>query len=185
MKRDFLKELGLEKDAIDAIMAQNGADIEHAKEVINVKVERLEAELAKVSADYKEAAQKAGDTEALTKRVEELEADQKQSLAQHSEKLKELKLSHAIETALLSEKAKNIKAARALIDIDKIKVEGDNIEGLNDQIKALKDGEDTKFLFENAAGIKGVVPGESNAPNAQASPQLSFRDAILKNISKG
>ena len=185
MKRDFLKELGLEKEAIDAIMAQNGADIEHAKEILNAKVERLESELEKVSADYKDVAQKAGDTEALTKRVAELEADQKQSLEQHTETLRELKLSHAIETALLSEKAKNIKAARALIDIDKIKIAGDTIDGLNEQIKALKDGDDTKFLFENSAGIKGVAPGESNAPNAQASPQLSFRDAILENISKG
>ena len=32
MKREFLQELGLEKDVIDKIMTQNGADINAAKQ---------------------------------------------------------------------------------------------------------------------------------------------------------
>ena len=32
MKREFLQELGLEKEAIDKIMAQNGMDINEAKQ---------------------------------------------------------------------------------------------------------------------------------------------------------
>ena len=32
MKRKFLEDLGLEKEAIDKIMAENGADIEAEKE---------------------------------------------------------------------------------------------------------------------------------------------------------
>lgn len=31
MKRDFLESLGLEKDAVDKIMAENGADLEKEK----------------------------------------------------------------------------------------------------------------------------------------------------------
>lgn len=183
MKRDFLRELGLEKEAIDSIMAQNGADIEHARDILNSKIESLENQLKDITGKYNEASKKAGDTEALTKRVQELEDSKTKSVEEHSSELKQLRLQHAIETALLSERVKNVKAASALIDIDKITVEGDKIEGLKDQIKSLKDSDDTKFLFENSAGIRGVKPGESTT-SSPASPQMSFRDAITKALGK-
>ena len=41
MKREFLTGLGLEKEAIDQIMAQNGIDIENAKkDVATLEAER-------------------------------------------------------------------------------------------------------------------------------------------------
>ena len=45
MKTDFLKELGLEKDVIDKIMAENGKDIEGYK----AQVSQLETEKANLT----------------------------------------------------------------------------------------------------------------------------------------
>ena len=47
MKREFLKELGIEAEAIEKIMAENGKDIEKAKgssEENASKVKELDAE---------------------------------------------------------------------------------------------------------------------------------------------
>lgn len=183
MKRDFLRELGLEKEAIDAIMAQNGADIEHAKDILSTKIEQLEAQLKEANLKLTDATKKSGDTEALTKRVAELEEQKNRTVEEHSKELTELRIKHALESQLMSAKVKNVKAAAALIDMDKIKLGTDGVEGISAQIKALQESEDTKFLFESSAGIKGVSPGESNT-KTNASPQLSFRDAISKALRK-
>ena len=42
MKREFLQELGLEKEAIDKIMAQNGMDINEAKKGVEAMEKELE-----------------------------------------------------------------------------------------------------------------------------------------------
>lgn len=47
MKRKFLEDLGLEKDVVDSIMAENGRDIEAAKadaKTLEAKVSTLESE---------------------------------------------------------------------------------------------------------------------------------------------
>ena len=64
MKRDFLKDLGLEKDVIDQIMAANGEDIENArkaeqkaweaeKEQLSTQISQFETQAAKRDADLK------------------------------------------------------------------------------------------------------------------------------------
>ena len=47
MKRDFLKDLGLEKEAIDSIMEENGKDIEAAKG----DVKSLESKISTLESD--------------------------------------------------------------------------------------------------------------------------------------
>ena len=64
MKRDFLKDLGLEKDVIDQIMAANGEDIENArkaeqktweaeKEQLSTQISQFETQAKKRDADLK------------------------------------------------------------------------------------------------------------------------------------
>ena len=50
MKRDFLKDLGLEKEAIDSIMEENGKDIEAAKG----DVKSLESKISTLESDNEE-----------------------------------------------------------------------------------------------------------------------------------
>jgi hypothetical protein len=57
-----------------------------------------------------------------------------------------LKLDYALETALMASKAKNIKAVKALLNFDEIKLDGDKLLGLDAQLEAIK--KDNDFLFE-------------------------------------
>lgn len=54
----------------------------------------------------------------------------------------------ALEKAVTAAKPKNVKAVIGLLDRNKLTYAGGEIVGLDKQISALKDGEDTAFLFE-------------------------------------
>lgn len=174
MNRDFLKELGLEADAIDKIMDQNGKDVEKAK-VDAGKLKELETESTSLKADIAERdkqleklKESAGDNEQLKSQIEQLKADNKAAADKHTEEMTALKKQHAIESALLTAKAKAVKAVQAYIDTDKVEIDSKgNVTGINEQIKALKEADDTKFLFDSGAPqMKGAKPGEAGDPES-------------------
>ena len=53
---------------------------------------------------------------------------------------------HALEKALSQSKARNTTAVKSLLELDKIKLKDDQLEGLDDQLKKVK--EENPFLFE-------------------------------------
>ena len=84
----------------------------------------------------------------------------------YNAKLSKIKLDNAIDNALGNAKAKNSRAVRALLDMEKIKFENETLSGLDEQLKALKEAEDSKFLFEEIKepakpSFSGVEPGAS------------------------
>lgn len=78
--------------------------------------------------------------------------------------MKNLKINSAIELELVKNGAKNIKATKALIEMDKIQVDDKGtVIGINNQIKDLINGEDTSFLFGKKDTIlNGGKPIESS-----------------------
>lgn len=174
MKREFLKELGIEADAIDKIMKENGDDIEKAKgnsEKDAKRVKELEAEVNSLKDDIQnrdkqlEDLKKAsGDNEELKKQIDELTKQNKKAAEDHVKEMESLKKNHAIEAALVDAKAKGLKAVLAYIDEDKVSIDSNgNVIGLDEQIKALKGADDTKFLFDSGnPSIKGIKPGKAS-----------------------
>lgn len=103
----------------------------------------------------------AGDNEELKKQIETLQNENKAAAQKHSAEMRSLKIDNAIETALITSRAKTTKAVRALLDMDKIDLDKDgNVTGINEQLKALVEGDDTKYLFESSTpALKGTQLG--------------------------
>lgn len=177
MKREFLKDLGIEAEAIEKIMAENGKDIEKAKGSADEnagKAKQLEAEnkslkdtIAERDTQLENLKKESGDNKELQAKIDQLTADNKSAKEKHEAEMAALKKSHAIEAALTAARAKAVKAVTPYIDTEKVSFDSKgNLTGLEEQIKALKEGEDTKFLFNDGApSIKGVNPGQSPDPN--------------------
>ncbi len=72
----------------------------------------------------------------------------------NEESVYKTKVELGVENALIKSKARNIKAAKALIDFDKIQNEGGKLTGLEEQIESLRGGEETAFLFDCDDGRK-------------------------------
>lgn len=180
MKREFLKELGIEsKEVVDKIMEENGKDIEAAKgkkDDMEVELKDLKAENEKLNDSLKERDKQletlkksAGDNEDLKKQIDELKADNKKAEDAHKAEMTELNKTHKIESAILAANGKAIKAIMPYIDASKVSMDGDNLIGLNEQIESLKEAEDTKFLFESGTTkMKGAETGKSGSDTSES-----------------
>lgn len=189
-KEDFLK-LGLsEEQATKAAEASQEElkgfipkarfdEVNEAKkkpdEDIKARDEQLEA-LKKIDADD------------LKAEIERLQGENEAAKKQYEADLQSVKVNNAVEMALAGAKAKNIKAVKALLELDKAELDGDKVRGLEEQIKALKEADDTKFLFEAETAkkpeFKGFNPGESKDPSksSQNIPQ-TLAGAIAAHLS--
>ena len=77
MKRKFLEDLGLEKDAIDKIMAENGSDVNAAKADYEATKQQLESANAQIQERDKQLEtlrKSSGDNETLQKQITDLQA---------------------------------------------------------------------------------------------------------------
>lgn len=182
MKRKFLEDLGLEKEAIDKILDENSADIGKAKgEAESIKSERdkLKTDLSERDKQLEDLKKSTGDAEALTKQIEQLQAENKKKDEVHAAELKQLQVNSAVTAALTAAKAKNEKAVRALLELDLEKVEfadDGKIKGLDEQIQKLVEAEDTKFLFNaesKKTKIKGAAPGETGKEDPDTKVDVS------------
>lgn len=106
-----------------------------------------------------------GDVEALKTQIDTLQTENAAAAKAYEAEIKRLKIDTAVELALSAAKAKNVKAVKALLDLEKAELDTNGtVKGLNDQIKKLSEAPDSGFLFdldEPNSGFKGFKPGES------------------------
>ena len=150
MKRKFLEDLGLEKDVIDKIMAENGADIEAEKAKTTKATTELEdaiKQLDTANNTIKDLKKNNADNEELQQTIKEHEETIKQMKKDHEAEITKL-ARESINNELLSKyKAKNNKAVMALVD----GIEASDNETyrtlLDSKLKAISEADDTKFMF--------------------------------------
>ncbi len=185
MTRKQLEDLGLSKEQVDSIMKINGDDIENAKSASAAEIKNLETEVSGLKTQVSDRDKQletlkasAGDNEALTKQIADLQAENTKAKETHESEMTQLKVDFAVEKALTGANAKNIKAVKALLDLTDAKLDKDgNVKGLSEQIEKLAAGEDTKFLFDaplqkQQQTFKGFQPGVSVEP--QNGGELDF-----------
>ena len=110
----------------------------------------------------------------LTAKLTELEEQNKNTKTEYEAKMAELKKNTAIDLFLSKQKAKNVKAVKALLDMGKVSLDGENLIGLEEQLKALKESD--PYLFGDA---KPKVGGGSNPPPVDPNDKpVSLGDAL-------
>lgn len=183
MNRKFLEELGLEKDQINSIMEKNGEDLEKQKEKLAQKDEEIRGLKANIEErdkdieDLKKADDKVSkeDYETLQNKYKELEKTSKENVANVTKNF-------LIDKVLSNSKAKNVDVLRKQIDFDKVKLDGDKITGLDDQIEALQKSD--SYLFNTDDKNKTVkLNGDLNndAPKNEAK---DLRSALHQKYDK-
>lgn len=171
MKRSELEALGLTKEQIDSVIKTNGADIENAKTVAAAEMKSVQTELDALKEQIKERDKQidglkksSGDNEELKKQIEELQKANKEKDAAHAAEMLKIKLDSAVEKALTESGAKNVKAVRALLNLEGAELDDKGlVKGLDKQIEALKGADDSKFMFaDSSVSLAGANPGSSD-----------------------
>ena len=159
-----------------------GVDVEEAKKKIGdkkifvgegdfVPKSRLDEEITKVK-DYKSQVEErekqindlkasAKGNEELTKKIEEVEANNKKAREEYDAKLAQYKLDSTIDQELLSAGAKNVKAVKAVLDLTNVKFDKDGkLTGLNELIESSKKEADYLWNISKEQDKGGKKPGD-------------------------
>lgn len=192
MNKEELLKLGLTEEQANKVLEANTEQLKgfipkaRFDEVNNSK-KQLEKDLNDRDTQLETLKNSSGDVETLKKTIETLQADNKEATEKYNAELANLKLNNAIDTALLGANAVNVKAIKALLNMDSIKLDGETLLGINEQLEALKAAEDSKILFKGAEqknGFSGVKPGEGNAGGTGAKPK-TLAESIAAALSVG
>ena len=165
MKREFLQglkvgEMSLPKEVIDAIMAENGRDIEGVKARY---------------ADYD--ALKAAEAEAAKQWEEKLNSQ----VDTHRREMSDLIFSHNLEKAILSAKGRNAKAITALLDIESLKASENQTADLEEALRNLK--QDCSYLFQSETPPPYARGTGANQPETNKSP-ATLAGALLEKFER-
>ena len=188
MTRKQLEDLGLTKEQADSVMKINGDDIENAKGTAATEIKNLQTEVEGLKTQVGDRDKQletlkasAGDNADLKKQIEDLQTENATVKANHESELNQLKIDFAVEKSLTAAKAKNIRAVKALLELGEAKLDKDgNVKGLDEQIEKLRNGDDTKFLFEaqkqqkQQQNFKGFQPGTSGGKKPGEDEAVDF-----------
>lgn len=180
MKREFLKELGLEKEVIDKIMDENGKDVEAEKTKVGDDLKNAE----KDRDSYKgrlETAEKTlkgfegVDVEKLKEEIGTLQTTLETQAKDHEAEMENIAFNGTIEKALSDAGVKNSKAALALLDIDGLKESKDQTADIKTAIEKVK--EENDYLFGSAEPINNPVGSTPGNPGGGDTMTAAMRAA--------
>ena len=150
MKRETLKDMGLNAEQVDKIMELNGVDIEKAKGKANelaTENTELKAQLKKRDDDLVEWRKSVKDNETLSADFKALQEKYKNDRADLEKQVAQVKLTSALDMGVSGAKVRNAKALKGLLDLDAIKLDdAGKLTGLDDQLKAIKKSD--PYLFD-------------------------------------
>ena len=157
MKREFLLEFRvgdqpLSKEVIDAIMAENGRDIQKVKANF-ADYEELKAELSKRQQDqsFEEAAKA-------------WEEKYNQAVESHKQELARMTFEKVLGEGIAKAKGRNAKAITALLDLEALKESENQADAIEAALEDLK--RDSRYLFEGE-----VPPPYARGTGAYHGPQ--------------
>jgi DNA repair exonuclease SbcCD ATPase subunit len=187
--KEILKKAGIPEDKLDSTITDINKELpkyfipkDKYNEVAEAK-KKLETDIQERDKQLEQLKAAAGSNEELKKQIEQLQADNKKASEEWQAKMAQMQLDFAIEKALTAAKAKNAKAVKALLDMEKVKLDGEKLLGLDDQLKELQKSD--AYLFGDSKKIgdgtnpPGAGTGEVN-PWKKDSWNLTQQGKILR-----
>lgn len=144
MKRKFLEDMGLTKEQVDSIMAENGNDIEAAKG----ELDQVKTELEQTKTQLQEANTTIDgfkDYDQVKGQVEEYKTKYEQTKTEYETKIADMQFGQTLEAAITTAGGRNAKAIKALLDVDALKGSKDQTADIKAAIEACQ--KDNGYLF--------------------------------------
>lgn len=189
MKREFLEGLGLEKETVDKIMAENGADLEKEKAKTNAaKADLAEARerITEVQNERDQLKASNGDVATVQKKLDELQSKYEADIAERDNQLVERDYNDAISRAISGKSLKFSskyaeKAFKDLLKEKKLQLKDGELEGLDDFIKEQKEADPDAFAPDKPTPkIVSPTGGGSNPPGTHQTIAEQLASSIGK-----
>lgn len=184
MKREELKELGLNDDQIAAVMTSYGKEVNPLKEQVDSLTserDNLKQQVSDRDGQLDDLRKNAGKNEELQATIKQLQEDNKATATKYQNDLAAKEKGFKIEGALRDAKARNVKAVLSLIDTEKVSVQKDGtLDGLTDQIEAVKKSD--SYLFDGEAKVDQPIKFGGNFGNGDNN-NAAGKDDIASRIA--
>nr|DAT31244.1 MAG TPA: minor structural protein [Caudoviricetes sp.] len=169
MTKEELKALGVTDEAADKIVEDYGKNYVSKAQfnATNEEKKAAKTELAQIKTELDGLKEKAKGNEDLSKQIEDLKKQSEAREKEYAQKVKNMEIDGIVDRALLTAKAKSVKAVRALLDLNGAEVEDGKIKGLDKQIEKLVT--EAGYLFgDGKPNVKGATPGDpgGNTPKS-------------------
>lgn len=174
-----IEKLGDEKIAI----VSDGSYIPKQKfDDKNDEVKQLKQQLADRDNDLESLRKKAKDNEELQQEIDDLKQQYDDTKKEYEDKIKQQTFNYELEKALRNAKVRDPKDVVGQLDKDRLKLDGDKILGLDEQINHLK--ENKEYLFEpdepQEPKLKGREPhapkGEPKGITKEQFAQMGYKE---------
>ena len=177
MKREYLKELGLEDEIIDKVLAENGKDIEREKgkvEAAKADAENLKTQLADRDKDLEELKKNAGSADEIKAQMDELKAKYDKDTEAYKAQIAERDYSAAASAAITGANVKFSskgaeRAFRGELKAKGLTLKDGALEGFDDFLKAQREADPGAFAsdkptpsFGRPVGAGGKEKGTEN-----------------------
>lgn len=149
-------------------------EVNEARKELDKKLKEKDEQLSEISKKYSE-------NQDLVKEIEDLKASNAKAVEEYEAKLKANEFNYALDTALNGAKCRNLKSVKANLDMDSIKFENGKLEGLDAQLKALKESD--SYLFEdvvpsNTGGVGNFARGGKQIITKEQFANMSYTEKV-------
>ncbi|SHI90254.1 Phage minor structural protein GP20 [Clostridium amylolyticum] len=171
---ELLKKLGYTDEQIQKIiggMKENKIfttteeKIEERYNKLKEQKAALDEQINTANATIEDLKKNNTDNNTLQTKVKEYE----DKVSDYEKKISDMQFNYAVDGALKGANVKNIKAVKALLNMENVKLDGENIIGLSDQVEALKKSD--TYLFETTVSGNEPRDGKNN-PTPQEATDL-------------
>lgn len=166
MKREFLQnfkigDTPLPKEIIDAIMAENGNDIEAAKKPF-ADYDTIKTQLSEAQKTIKGFEDQ--DIEGVRKSAKDWEDKYNKAIEDHKAEMDNLAFDGELDAGIKKFNGKNAKAIKALLDVETLKASKNRASDIDAAIEALTKAEDSGFLFGAEQKVPPYAGGTGKDP---------------------
>lgn len=183
MKRDFLQNFkvgdqALPKEIIDAIMDENGRDIEAAKKPF-ADYEAVKNQLEEANKTIEGF--KSMDIDAIRKEAGEWKAKAEQAERDAAARVAETEFNAKLTAAITASKGRNAKAVMALLDLEALKASKNQEADIKAALEGLK--KENGYLFDGAQTPPPYAGGTGSHPllgqvTKEAFAKLGYRERL-------
>lgn len=176
MERKFLEDLGMEKEIINQIMAEHGKNIQDLQKKIS-DVQEENQQLKNDNSTYQKTIEKFKDIkpDEMQQTINDLKNQIQENENKYKQDLADRDFNSFIDNGLNEAKARDVRAVKALLDIDLLKNSKNQNEDFKKAVEELK--QNKSFLFESNEPIDNV-----NVGGSQDTPPNDVEDIALRNI---
>lgn len=136
-------------EAHQATLKDKHVPIDRFNEINEAKKQAEEA-LKERDKQLKDLADKAKGNEDLTKQIADLQEANKKATEGYESKIKQMQFDHSLDAELKAAGAKNVKAIKALLNLENIKLDAEKFTGLKEQLDEMRKSD--AYLFDQTLG---------------------------------